>query len=177
MLQVSLASTSFSLPNLILSFCPAAKGILFKTFSGVFLYIDHSKWLLTDKMFTFYSIGWNLLFKQSSLALYFKIIILFHCFDFFSESQLCMCVCGYSVGQSCLTLCDPMDCSPSGSSVCGILQARILEWVAISFSRGSSWPRDWTHVSVSPALEGEFLTTNTTWEARLYCTGYIALFL
>ena len=39
------------------------------------------------------------------------------------------------------------DCSPSGSSVHGILQARILEWVAISFSRGSSWPRDWTFIS------------------------------
>ena len=42
------------------------------------------------------------------------------------------------VTQSCPTLCDPMDCSPPGSSVHGILQARILEWVAISFSRGSS---------------------------------------
>ena len=42
------------------------------------------------------------------------------------------------VAQSCPTLCDPMDCSLSGSSVHGILQARILEWVAISFSRGSS---------------------------------------
>ena len=41
----------------------------------------------------------------------------------------------------------PMDCSPPGSSVHGILQARILEWVAISFSRGSSQPRDWTQVS------------------------------
>ena len=40
-----------------------------------------------------------------------------------------------------------MDCSPPGSSVCGISQARILEWVAIPFSRGSSWPRDWTQVS------------------------------
>ena len=40
--------------------------------------------------------------------------------------------------QSCLTLCDPVDCSPPDSSVHGILQARILEWVAISFSRGSS---------------------------------------
>ena len=40
------------------------------------------------------------------------------------------------ISQSCLTLCDPMDCSPPGSSVHGILQARILEWVAISFSRG-----------------------------------------
>ena len=44
--------------------------------------------------------------------------------------------------QSCLTLCDAMDCSPSGSSVHGILQARILEWVAIPVSKGSSRPRD-----------------------------------
>ena len=51
------------------------------------------------------------------------------------------------VAQSCLTLCNPMDCSPPGSSVHGILQARILEWVAISFSRGSSQPRDRTQVS------------------------------
>ena len=49
--------------------------------------------------------------------------------------------------QSCSTLCDPMDCSPPESSVHGILQARILEWVVISSSRGSSWPRDWTLVS------------------------------
>ena len=45
------------------------------------------------------------------------------------------------VAQLCLALCDPLDCSPPGSSVHGILQARILEWVAISFSWGSSWPR------------------------------------
>ena len=51
------------------------------------------------------------------------------------------------VAQSCLTLCDPMDCSRPGSSVHGILQARILEWVAISFSRGSSRLRDRTQVS------------------------------
>ena len=51
------------------------------------------------------------------------------------------------VAQSCLTLCDPVDCSPPGSSIHGILQARILEWVAISFSRGSSPPRDRTQVS------------------------------
>ena len=51
------------------------------------------------------------------------------------------------VAQSCPTLCDPMDCSPPGSSVHGIFQARILEWAAISFSRGSSQPRDWTQVS------------------------------
>ena len=51
------------------------------------------------------------------------------------------------ITQSCPTLCDPMDCSLPGSSVYGILRARILEWVAIPFSRGSSWPRDRTWVS------------------------------
>ena len=55
--------------------------------------------------------------------------------------------CESEVAQSCPTLCDPMDCSPPGSSIHGILQARILEWVAISFSRGSSRPRDRTQVS------------------------------
>ena len=49
--------------------------------------------------------------------------------------------------QSCPTLCDSLDGSPPVSPVPGILQARILEWIAISFSRGSSWPRDWTWVS------------------------------
>ena len=52
-----------------------------------------------------------------------------------------------SVAKPCPTLCGPMESNPPGSSVHGILQARILEWVAISFSRGSSWPRDQTHVS------------------------------
>ena len=51
------------------------------------------------------------------------------------------------VVQSCPTLCDPRDCSPPGSSVYGISQTRILEWVAISSSKGSSWLRDWTRVS------------------------------
>ena len=49
--------------------------------------------------------------------------------------------------QSCLTLCDPMDCSPSGSSVHGVFQAGILEWIIISFSKGSCHSRNWTHVS------------------------------
>ena len=51
------------------------------------------------------------------------------------------------VTQSCPTLSDPMDCSPPGSSILGILQARVLEWVAISSSRGSSRPRDQSQVS------------------------------
>ena len=56
-----------------------------------------------------------------------------------------MCCC--LVTKSCLTLWDPIDYSPPGSSVHGILQARTLEWIAISFSRGSSPPRDWTRAS------------------------------
>ena len=51
------------------------------------------------------------------------------------------------VDQSCLTLCDLMDCSPPGSVVPGILQAIILEWIIIPFSRESFWPRSWTQVS------------------------------
>ena len=70
------------------------------------------------------------------------------CFDFRQKwfCTLCVCVC-IKLLQPCLTLCDPMDCSPPGSSVHGILQARILEWVAMPSSRGSSWPRDQTSVS------------------------------
>ena len=49
--------------------------------------------------------------------------------------------------QSCLTLCDPMDYSPPGFSVLGILQARILKWVSMPSSRGSSRPKDWNHIS------------------------------
>ena len=51
------------------------------------------------------------------------------------------------VGQLCPMLCSSMHCSPSGSSVCRILQVRIMEWVAIPFSKGYSWPRDWPQVS------------------------------
>ena len=66
--------------------------------------------------------------------------------------------------QSCLTLCDPMDCSLAGSSVHGILQARILEWIAISSSRGSSPPRDQTPVSCVFCIAGRFLTTEPLWK-------------
>ena len=69
------------------------------------------------------------------------------------------------VAQSCLTLCDPMDYSLPGSSVNGILQARIPEWVAILISRGSSWPRDQTQVS---HIAGRFFTVWATREAKVY---------
>ena len=66
--------------------------------------------------------------------------------------------------QSCPTPCHPMDCSPPGSPAHGILQARILEWVAIPFSRGSSWSRDRTQVS---CITGKFFTIRATREVHL----------
>ena len=72
----------------------------------------------------------------------------------------------WSIAQLCPVLCDPMDCSPQGSSVHGILQARILEWVAISSSRGSPWFRGWTHVSCVSCIGRWILYHCTTWEAQ-----------
>ena len=69
-----------------------------------------------------------------------------------------VCVC-MSVTQLCPTLCDPMNCSPPGFSVHGILQARTLEWIAIPFSRGSSWPRDRTLVSCTAGIFFTFWDT------------------
>ena len=76
------------------------------------------------------------------------------------------------VTQSCLTLCDPMDCSLAGFSVHGTFQARILEWVAISFSRGSSRPRDRTWVS---RLLGSRFTLWATREANF--SSYLIEFI
>ena len=67
------------------------------------------------------------------------------------------------VAQSSPTLCNTVDYSPPGSLVHGLLQARILEWITIPFSRGSSWPREWTQVS---CLSGGFFTIWATWEGQ-----------
>ena len=69
------------------------------------------------------------------------------------------------VAQSCPTLCNPMDCNSLGASVHGILQARILEWVVIPFSRGSSPSRDQTQV---PHSVGRFFTRGTQFESDRY---------
>ena len=69
------------------------------------------------------------------------------------------------VAQSCLTLFDPMDCSLTGYSVHGIFQARVPEWVAISFSRGSSQPRDRTRVSHTAAAKS-LQSCPTLWDPR-----------
>ena len=76
------------------------------------------------------------------------------------------------VFQSCLILYDPVDCSLQGSSVRGIFQARVLECVAISFSRGSSWPRDRTRVS---RIVGRPFTIWATREAqwKLHLSGFL----
>ena len=75
------------------------------------------------------------------------------------------------ITQSCSTLSDPMDCSPPGSSVHRTLQVRILEWVAILSSRGSSWPRDWTQFCIA----SRFLTIWATRE--VYGTLLLLLLL
>ena len=79
-----------------------------------------------------------------------------------------LCVCLFA--QPCPTLCHPMACSPPGSSVHGILQARILEWVAMPSSRGSSQPRDRNQVS---HIAGGFFTIWATREAPL--SYYVSL--
>ena len=64
------------------------------------------------------------------------------------------------------TLWDLMDCSPPGCSIHGTFQVRLLEWVAISSSRGSSWPRDWTCVSCISCIARQILYHCATWEAQ-----------
>ena len=72
-----------------------------------------------------------------------------------------------SVAKLCPALCDPIDCSPPGSSIRGISQARILEWVAIPFSRESSPPRDWNCISCVSCIGRHILYHCATWEALL----------
>ena len=83
---------------------------------------------------------------------------------------VCMCVCERERAQSCLTLCNPMDCSPPGTSVYGIFQARVLKQVAISFFRDLPNPRIKPTSLKTPALAGGFSTTITTWEANTFLT-------
>ena len=84
-------------------------------------------------------------YQESEQRTYRRKISANHIFD----RGLCL------VTQSCPTVCDTMDCSPPGSSVHGIFQANLLEWIAISFSRGSSRPRNPTRVS---CIVGRFFT-------------------
>ena len=123
-----------------------------------------------------------------SRALYRKIILrwfgynksllylqIFYKFDILSKIMCFEDSAQFSpVAQLCLTLCDPMGCSLLGSSVHGIFQAIVLEWIAISFSRGSSWPRDRTWVS---RIVDRRLTFWATREVQAYTlsSNYLAL--
>ena len=97
-----------------------------------------------------------------------------------SGSHACLVV------QLCLTLCDRLDCSLPGFSAYGILQARILEWVAMASSRGSFWPRDQTHVSCVSCIGRRILYLlnhlgkapfgiNGTMQYILLCDGLLSL--
>ena len=86
-----------------------------------------------------------------------------------------MCLLAESL-KACLTLCDPMGCSPPGSSVHGILHARILEWVAMPSSRGSSDPETEPMSPASPALAGGFflpLSHRGNSEVKIYVDKYL----
>ena len=96
-----------------------------------------------------------------------------HTYVFFQGVRASLCSyhkLGGRSAQWCSTLCHAVDCGPPGSSVCGILQARILEWVAMPSSRGSSRPRDQTHVFCISCIGRQvlfcfvlFFTTCATW--------------
>ena len=103
-----------------------------------------------------FSISWLLCWNEHSGTCIFELLC---SLDVCPEVRLLdHVVCAKSL-QSYLTLCYPVDCSPRGSSVHGILQARILEWVAMPFSRGCSWSRDQTCVSCSSCIAGRLFTT------------------
>ena len=87
---------------------------------------------------------------------------------------ICACVCAKSL-QSCPTLCDPTVCNTPGSSVHGILQARILEWVAMPSSRESSWPSGQTRVSHVSCIGRQVLYSSATWEPHfIHSSGCVS---
>ena len=117
---------------------------IWKTWGMNFLNLWGLEILCLTSVVSKYSWGWTYTWERvidirnkeeyNTLILKYKCVYL---------TQLCMCVCA----QLCPTLCDSMDCGLPGSSVHGLFQARILEWVAVSSSRGSSQPRAQTLIS------------------------------
>ena len=100
--------------------------------------------------------------SRSQGANFFKHITIFGLFSVLCTFSWLRLACGFLLSMLLLRhvwLCDPLDCSLPVSSVHGIFQARILEWVAISSSRGSSLPRDQIHISCVSCIAGRFFTT------------------
>ena len=118
--------------------------------------------------------AWNFPGKSTRVGCHFLLQGLFPCQGsnpcllhllYWQVDSLPQVVCMHAqTFQLCPTLCNPIDCSPPGSSILGILQARILEWVSLPSSRGSSWPRNWTHIS---CVAGRLFTHWANWESHL----------
>ena len=136
---------------------------IFETLSSILLCLYPELKLLDHMVIIFLNFfcGNSILFSRVAVLLFIpanmctKVLVFLHFPSAYYFLFLLIVVVVVLVSQSCLTLCDPTDCSPPGSSVCGILQARILEWVAIPFSRGSFWCRDRIQVS---CIAGRFFT-------------------
>ena len=103
----------------------------------------------TDFLFLLFCIWMKQILKSTSILQFSPTLGLFYCqcLDSIHNPVPCILPKESEVAQSCQTLCDPMDCNLPGFPVRGNFQARVLEWVAISFSRDSSQPRDRTWVS------------------------------
>ena len=115
---------------------------------------------------------WKAVWSQVKSAWQNTYPVTLHLEDLFENSAsvvfIYVCVCAQSF--SCIRLfCDLRDCSPSSSSVHGILQARILQWVTISYFRGSSQPRDGTLLSFFSCIDRQILYHCTTWAVAYYC--------
>ena len=115
-----------------------------------------------------------LLLLSFKISLYIYQRVVFHCICGLQISSLSVYMHA-KPPQSCMNLCHAMDWSPPGSSVHGSLQARVLEWGAISSSRGSSRPEDQIGLT-PPALAGRFFTTSTTWKTPSVCSFFFILF-
>ena len=115
---------------------------------------DSRGWWLWERKLVYYFLHLTVCFQKLT-CLWFMLLLWYR-----NSSHVCLlprlkkfkwdkllCCVVILNAESCPTLCDPVDCSPPSSSVHGISQARILKWVAVSFSGGSSQPRDWSWVS------------------------------
>ena len=148
-----------------------SKGKLLKTFMAIYVFrtrriSDHWFHICIHRSFIYHHLSCSSWYSELEHTLclvschsVFLFRILFLHSALFPQHLSCLFLLTHSV----LFLCNPLDCSLPGPSIHGILQVRIQEWVAISSSRGSSWPRDQAP-SKSPALAGGFLTTSATWE-------------
>ena len=153
-----------SKPNILRPYLPSAGPLDWE--SWCVYWIPQSLWrtsLFNYNSSYFWNIGldYTTSLPLLPISVWFLLYIFSH--RFFSEWFQSLCISEVSeVAQSCLTLCNPIDCGLPGSSIHGIFQGRVLGWVAIAFSTGSSRPRDRTQV---PCIVGRRFTIWATREA------------